>query len=483
MGTVGITLLSILGVLVILLGAAAIHALTIKAKRVPDKSAISFTEEEKRKYAETLSALIRVPSISHEPNQSLEVFDTLHKVMAERFPLVHEKLELHEFEGSRLYIWRGKNPDLQPIVLMGHQDVVPAEELNWQHPPFSGVILGDLINGRGAMDCKCTLTAELCAVEELLSDGFVPERDVYISTSNDEEASGNGTKMIVEYLKSKGIRTASALDEGGAILKGVLPGMNSESAMIGVVEKGFMDVKLTAKGHGGHSSTPRKNNPMARLCAFVNYMEKHKPFRLYMAKPVREMFTDLAPYLSFPMRFLFGNLWLFRPLATQLMPIVSPYGRALLSTTFVCTMCGGSSASNVIPDAAYVVCNLRPALHQACDESLEIIKRIAKRFDLEVEVLLSHSPSPVTDTNGEAFAYLASCVRACFPNVGTAPYYMCGGTDCGRYADVTDCCLRFAAIRMTPEQVAAMHSANESIGVTALAESVKFYKYYIINHP
>ena len=479
---VGIALLIILGVLVLLICIAAIKAAKIKAKPNTNAPAINPTEEEAQDYAQKLAKMVKVPTISLRGNEDLTEFYRLHKVMESNFPLVFSKLEKTEIDGNLLFRWKGKDSTKNGLLLMGHQDVVTADEPNWERAPFSGEIADGNIHGRGAMDCKSTFFSEFQAIEELLEEGFEPPRDIYLATAVDEEISGDGATKLVNYLMEKGVHLDVAMDEGGAILKDQLPTMNGWCAAIGILEKGYIDLKVIAKGKGGHSSTPKSNTPLARLSKFVADIEKDKPFKSEISGPVYAMLKEAAPFLGFPLRMVLGNMWLFKDLLTKVLPMVSPMCNAFTKTTFCCTMAGGSNTPNVIPSEAYVVCNLRTAPHQNVDESLAVLQKYADKYDLEFEIIHARNASNCVDYKGEEFSFLKKCLNECYPDASVIPYLMTGGTDCRHYEEVADNCLRFCPIKMSNAQLAAMHAANESIGVNEVAHCVKFYKYYIKNH-
>lgn len=479
---VGIVLLCLLGLLVVLLAVAAIKAVKIKAKPNTNSPAINPTKEEADDYAAKLSKMIQVPTISLRGNTDLSQFYKLHEVMKENFPNVFAKMECTELEGNLVLRLPGKDPKRNGLLLMGHQDVVTADEPTWEKDPFSGEISGGNIHGRGAMDCKSTIFSEFQALEELIKEGFEPPCDVYLATAVDEEISGGGAPMIIEHLKSKGVHLDVAMDEGGAILKNQLPTMDGWCAAIGILEKGYIDVKIKAKGKGGHSSTPPKNTPLARLSKFVADIENDQPFKAEISTPVYAMLDQAAPFLGFPLRMVLGNMWLFKGLLTKVLPVISPMCNAFVKTTFACTMAGGSQTPNVVPTEAYVVCNLRPAPHQNAEASLAVLQKYADKYDLELEVIHARSASNCVDFNGEEFGYLKKCLNECYPDAGVIPYLMTGGTDCRHYEAIADNCLRFCPIKMSNEQLAAMHAANESIGVDEVAHCVKFYKHYIKNH-
>ncbi len=474
-------LLAIAGIITAVLIVCVIRAVKVKASDNKKPSVISWTKEEEDKYAKRLSEMVKVSTVSKKKGEDYSDFLVLQSVMEKLYPNIFGKLEKHDFEGNLLRVWRGKNPGKGAILLMGHQDVVPAAEKEWTRDPFSGEIADGCVHGRGAMDCKSTLSAEWSAVEELIEEGFQPEEDVWLFSSVNEENSGGGAIDAARWFKEQGIRLNAVLDEGGAVIGNVFPGLSKPCAAIGIVEKGFCNLKFVAKGKGGHSSTPPKNTPMARLAMFMAEVEKTEPFRKELVSPIPEMFESLAGHLIFPLRLVMSNLWLFKGLLAKVLPMFSPMAGAFVRTTCAFTMAGGSEAPNVIPDEAYVICNIRPSVHQKAEESIEVLSAIAKKYDIETEIMLSRDPSNVSSPESDEFKYLTKCITEAIPDVVPIPYLMTGGTDCRQFEIVSDNCLRFTPTRLTPEQLAAMHAANESIGISALAEGVKFYKYYIQN--
>ncbi len=477
-------LLCIVALFAVLLLIAVIRTILIKNKKCDKKSAIEFTPEEERLYAEKLSEMVKVPTVSAQPGETdLKRFEDFQAVLRKNFPRIFETAEVKDIDSNLLLKIKGKDSSKNGILFMGHQDVVPApDDGTWKYPPFSGEIAEGRVNGRGAMDCKSTLCAEWQALEELLGEGFVPERDLYLACSVNEENSGDGATRTAEWLKENGIRLAFVMDEGGAVVNGFMPGMSTWVAAAGVVEKGTAHIKFTAKGKGGHSSTPVKGTPIARLSAFVSEIEKKNPFRKEFIPIVTLMFSRLAPYLSFPFRLLLGNLWLFKPLVGFAVPLVSPMANAFLRTTIVFTMSGGSQAPNVIPGEAYVVANIRPSVQQNLEECIEILRKIADKYDLETELVLGHSASRITDPDSDEMKYIEKCVNECYPEYCFTPYYMAGGTDCRKYESVSDNCIRFCPMKIYPDQMAAMHASNESINTDALAEGVKVYKHIMKNY-
>ena len=466
-----------LGVLILLaglLGAACVRAALLKN---PEKRGEPqpVDGEKAAKYAKDLSRMIRCETISVRESGPSEKLARYRAELEQLFPLVHERLERTLIGDAMLFKWRGTDPARGAVVLMAHSDVVPAAG-EWDHPPFAGEIADGCVWGRGAMDTKGSLCALFNAVEELLAEGFTPPCDVYLASSNNEEIMGDGAPNTVTWLTDHGVKLDLVLDEGGAVIEAPMPGLNGKYAMLGVLEKGYADVRFTAVSAGGHSSTPPKGTPLARLAAFVNRVETRPPFPVKITPPVKAMFAAMAPDMAFPFRLLFGNLWLFGPLLKRVIPKVSGQAGALLHTTCAFTMAQGSDAPNVIPAQASVTANLRFMVHQGREASLQALEKLANKYGLRMEVLYACDCSPVVDVHSAGYAYIRQCVREVFPEAGIAPYVMLGGTDAKHYAKVCDCALRFAPTVLTPQQLASMHASNENLSVDALARAVAFYR-------
>lgn len=464
--------LAVVAILVLLLLAAIIRTALMKTKKAdyvpnPDPKR---TDE----YVKKLSEMVQYETISKRGEVNTEKFLGFHKVLEKLFPTVHEKLEKTEIDGNLLFKWKGKSSE-KPILIMSHQDVVEATG-EWKYPPFSGEVAEGKVWGRGTSDTKCTVMAFLQAAEELLKEGYTPDCDVYIASSCTEEIGGDGAPKIVDYLDKQGVRLFLVCDEGGGIIQDPIAGVKGNFAMVGVFEKGYGDVKFIARSTGGHASAPPKNTPIARLSKFVAAVDKKNPFNVEFMPEVEAMFSKLAPYAGFGLRLIFGNLWLFKPLMKKLLPIISAQAGAMLSTTIAFTMSEGSNGYNVIPQEASICANMRFIPHQGTDNSLEVITNLAKKYNIETEVVYRGYPSPSVDINGEAFKMVESAINECFPGVGCSPYVVTGATDARFYSKICDSCVRFAPVVYGPEQMKGMHGLNENIECNTLAGAVDFYK-------
>jgi carboxypeptidase PM20D1 len=418
--------------------------------------------------------MVQVETISYADYSDAEKFRKFHALLEELFPRVFAACEKIDLDGNLLLKWKGKSRE-NPILLMSHMDVVEASG-TWSHAPFSGDIADGKVWGRGSGDTKCSVMAFYQAAEELLAEGYVPPVDVYLCSSCTEEVGGDGAPKIVDWLKSRGVKLAMLSDEGGGIISEPIGGIPGNFAMIGVYEKGTGDLKFTARSNGGHASAPPKNSPLARLANFIARVEKKTPMLVKFSPEVEEMFNRLSVYAGFPLRFVLGNLWLFKPVLKKVLPIISPQAAAMLQTTVAFTTQKGSDGLNIIPQEAYVTANLRFIPHQKVAESVDVLTKLAKQYDIETEVLMANDPSPSLDLKGRAFRLTEQAIAQVFPGLPASPYIVTGATDCRFYNDVCDNCVRFAPVVFGPEQLKGMHGINENIETNCLPGAVDYYK-------
>lgn len=468
-------LLALLAIILVLLSIACIRTLMMPVKKANYKPAPDPKRE--KEYAEKLSRMVQVETISYPDHCDVEKFRKFHALLEELFPHVFASLEKIDLDGNLLLKWKGKSAE-NPILLMSHMDVVEASG-NWTHAPFSGDIADGKIWGRGAGDTKCSVMAFYQAVEELLIQGYEPACDVYLGSSCTEEVGGDGAPKIVQWFKDHGVRLAMLSDEGGGIIEEPIGGIKGCYAMIGVFEKGVGNLRFVARSQGGHASAPKANTPLARLGKFIAHVEKKYPFKSQFSPEVLAMFERLAPYAGFGMRLIFGNLWLFKPLLIKLMPMISAQGAAMLRTTIAFTMAKGSDGMNVIPQEASVIANLRFIPHQGAQESYQIISKLAAKYGLETEVIMLGEPSKAVDINAPAFKLTEEAISACFPGAGCSPYVVTGATDARFYSEICDNCIRFSPVIFGPEQMKGMHGIDETIETNCLPGAVDYYTYLI----
>ena len=428
-------------------------------------------------YAGRLSRMIQHQTISQDNQTDTSDFYAFHTLLKELFPHIFSVCDFEDFHGSILLRWKGSGSGL-PILLMNHMDVVEAPG-SWKYPPFSGAIAEGKLWGRGTLDTKGGLWAMLQAADELAAEGFVPRQDIYFLSTRDEERGGTGADLVSQTLLERGIRFSMVLDEGGMILNEPIDGAKGTFAMVGLGEKGCADLKFIARSSGGHASTPGKNTPLVRLGKFMTAAEKGTIFPAQLSPTLCAMFSALAVSMSGPLKLVLGHPTLFKHLLVKVMPSVSSTANAMLKTTIAFTMAHGSQGTNVLPQEAWVIGNMRYSHHQGGKASIDAITRLAQQFDIETQVLDAGFDSPLSDHNSAPFALVERAVSAVFPGVKTSPYVMTGASDCRYMSRVSDHCLRFAPLAISQEQMDSIHGLNECVDLSALAPAVDFYRYII----
>ena len=250
----------------------------LKAACFKDKTNYNVKKEvtfEKDDVVYKLGEMLKYQTITYEDKSKIdyEVFQKYIDRVKELYPLVFSKCEFTQTKEYAIKLkLKGKSSE-KPTVLMAHFDVVPVTE-GWDHDPFLGEVVDGYLYGRGSIDTKCTMACALSALEVALKDDYVPLNDLYLCFGSNEEIYGDSQVKIVEELKKEGVKPHLVFDEGGGIIDKAFPGVDKPSAMVGVVEKGMVNVKLTIDTNGGHSSTPKRNGPIIRMSKALVRLEK-----------------------------------------------------------------------------------------------------------------------------------------------------------------------------------------------------------------
>ena len=426
-------------------------------------------QERAMRYAQGIARMIQVDTV-RRPGQDFENFQRLHAVMEELFPHVFSQCRKWEFEASLLFCWQGKSHE-KPLLLMSHQDVVEAPG-TWKYPPFSGTIAEGKLWGRGTLDVKGNLFSILQAVEELIANGVVPNHDVYIATSHEEEIGGNS--YIVDFLREQGIVPDLLVDEGSAIQPCPVPGFQDQVGLVAVAEKGYIDIRCVAKGPGGHASEPGKNTPLPRLGAFMCDVERGGLFPVHLSSASREMYRRMIDVVEDAT--LREDLQMIVEEAPGWQGRLDEKQQERLRTTVAFTMAGGSAAANVIPQEAYVVCNVRIAPGESVAGTMAALQKIAEPHQVELEVLRANEPSPITDPGSAAFARVERAIQSAWPGTLVLPYVLTGGTDTKHFVDLCPNCLRFTAYRVSGLQQSRCHAIDENIDLDTIPNGVDFFK-------
>ncbi len=438
-----------------------------------------------KKLIVNLSKAIQIKTVSYQEqkrdDQEFEKFKNFVKVS---FPMVHKQLELQFLnQFTFLYKWKGKKPELPPIVMMGHHDVVPAEEKEWEVPPFEGTIKDNYLYGRGAIDDKITVMGLLQAVEYLLEKGFQPERTIYFSFGHDEEIGGiEGAKAVVEFLENQKISPLFVFDEGGAITVEMVPGISKPVAMIGIAEKGYFSIELISSGKGGHSSTPSKETAITKLIEAL-YNINQNPFPLDITEVQKQMLYHLAEEFPFTQKLAIANLAIMKPILIQLLS-QSDSGRATLQTTMTPTILKSGVKENIIPTEARAVINFRILPGQTTEDIKNKIKKIVPE-DIQIrELPFGSPPSPISKIEGDdgmGFTLIARTLKTINPEIIYAPYLVLGATDSRYFSKISNNIYRFIPIYLKEEDMKRMHGNNERISLDSIQTALKFYILFLGN--
>ncbi len=434
-----------------------------------------------------LSEAIKIPTISYPDHDLVDwsQFEKFHDFLEQSYPLITKNLKREKVSiASLLYKWEGKNPALDPIALLSHQDVVPVSEgteQDWTHPAFDGVIDDGFVWGRGALDMKNHLICVMEAVETLLEEGFVPERDVYLCFGHDEEVVASeysGAKSIMETLKSRGVHLDSVIDEGGVILpvsvKGVI---NKHLAGIGVGEKGYVDFEVTVNSKGGHSAQPPNHSALGGLADAIKDLENHQ-FKAKITQSVASLLNIIGRNVTYPVRVVTCNLWLLKPLIKKIFTKIPP-AACMIRTTTAVTMAQGSPAANVLPQAASATVNFRQMPGTKITDVEAHIKKVVKNKNIEVKLLKGKEASNMSSTQSRAYKTIETICKQDDSNTVVAPFLVMGGTDSWFYEPICENIYRFSPFKVDISLLLCTHATNERIPVAAVGGGVAFFKRYV----
>ena len=423
-----------------------------------------------------LSELVKCRTVSRA-DAGLEEdgeFEKLIGLLPELYPNVWASCPLTKLPGrALLFKWAGREPG-EAAVLMAHYDVVPVEEEKWLRPAFDALIEDGVMWGRGTLDTKATFNGILCAAEAMIKEGFRPKNDVYFAFSGGEEINGPGAKHIVDYFRENNVSLKLVLDEGGAVVENVFPGVTKPCGLIGIAEKGLLNVKYSFTGNGGHASAPAPHTPVGRLSRACARLE-NRPFRLHVTKPAAEMFDTLGRHSSFLYKIIFANLWLFKPVLDLICRKSGGEINALLRTTVAFTQMKGSPAPNVIPSAAVMVSNLRLNPEDSVQGAMDYIRSVIKDEDITLRAFDATEPSPISRTDCEGWQIVSDAVAGTWPGCIVSPYLMVQCSDSRHYGPISDRVYRFSAMAMSKEERGSIHGANERIKLENISRAVEFF--------
>ena len=430
--------LVILGLVLVFLAVLVLRALMFNPKPQPqlDAEPIDF---DKDAAVSALQQLVRCKTVSNV-DPALEddaEFEKLINLLPELYPHIVKACTFTRFpDRGLLFHWQGKAHD-KPSVMMAHYDVVPVQEDMWEKPPFAAILENGVLWGRGTLDTKVTLNGALSAANYLVQKGFVPEQDIYFAFSGGEEVNGKGAENIVNYFAQQGIVPALVVDEGGAVVENVFPGVNVPCGMIGIAEKGMINVRYTVRSGGGHASAPLPKSPVTDLAKACRKVVDN-PFPMHLTPPVAALFDTLGRQSSFVYKLIFANLWCFKPILNLICISSGGEMNALVRTTTAFTMMEGSSARNVIPAKASIVSNMRLNPQDTVESAVEYLRKTVNDPSVEIEVLEGNDPSRISQVDCDSYRKVAAAVSATWDGCITSPYLMLQYSDSRHYGKISD---------------------------------------------
>ena len=471
-------------VVVVILAVIVLERTFTFRSRQPQAAPVAVEPLDTAALAQRLAGALRFKTISYQDSSQFDAreFDGFQRYLRTTFPKLHAALKLEKVNGyGLLYEWPGSDPSVPPIVLLAHQDVVPVEpgtETRWTEPPFEGRIAGGYVWGRGALDDKGSLVGLCEAVEHLLGTGAgaKPRRTVYLAFGYDEEVGGRrGAARIADLLASRNVHPEFVLDEGGALTNGLIAGISAPVAVIGIAEKGYMTVGLTAQAEGGHSSMPPDETAVGILAAAILRLE-HDQMPRAIRGPTAAMFDYLGPEMSFGPRLVIANRWLLGGLLAHKFG-ATPQGNAMLRTTTAPTVLQAGVKENVLPSSARALVNFRILPGDSVEGVVEHVRRAVHDSRISVEPLPGQmtNASGVTSVDAEPFQLLARTIRQVVPGAVVTPWLVVGGTDSRYYARLTPNVLRFVGSAIGKDDLRRVHGMDERVGVQAYADAIRFY--------
>lgn len=473
-------LLGLLAAVLIALTIAVVHTINLPRPATASATPAPLAFDETAAI-EHFAAAIRIatPSQLNQPLDSA-TFLRLRETLQQAFPKVFAQLQSEVIGGGALLLtWKGSDTTLAPIILMGHMDVVPVDEAalsQWTHPPYDGVVADGYVWGRGTLDDKSTVLANLEAAEALLNAGFVPKRSILFAFGDDEEIGGHdGAAKIVETLQARGVHAEFVLDEGGSVTHNILPGVAGDVALIGIAEKGYVSLRLSVHSAGGHSSMPPPQSAIGILSAGLARLEA-QPMPRRITSVGAQMFDAIAPLQSFPQRLILSNRWLFGPLLLRILDS-TPSGAATLRTTTAVTVFNGGVKDNVLPTDANAVVNFRILPGDTVARVRQHVQNALDDPRIEINLLDpsgAKNPSPVSSTQSIGFKALVATTQEIFPNTTVAPYLVLGATDSAHYEPLTRDIYRFSPVRLDSRDLERIHGIDERLSVEGYLRAVRF---------
>lgn len=434
-----------------------------------------------------LSRAIQYQTVSYEDTTEINYgqYEEFTMFLEDNYPYLHENAERTRIGTySLLYKWEGNNPSLKPALLLGHYDVVPVSENSeefWDYPAFSGEVAEGFVWGRGALDDKSGIMSVVEAVEQLMEEDFQPSRTIYIALHHDEEVGGlKGAKLVSEYLEGKGVELEYLVDEGPPVAIEILENVDVPIALIGVAEKGSVNIELVYRQEGGHASMPPRVTVISALSRAINRIEQN-PMEAHFRGLIVETFEPLIPYMSFTQRLAFNNTWLFKPRIVRKLS-ENPATNAALRTTAAKTIFEAGFKENVLPVEGRVIINFRLHPNDTIEDVEQYVRRVIRNSDIDIRIMeRARNSSPVSDRRARPYQMLKATIQEQFDSALVSPSLFVAASDSRHFHNLTANVYRFRPIRATHDDRERVHGINERIATDIYLEMIDFQKKLIRN--
>jgi carboxypeptidase PM20D1 len=429
-----------------------------------------------------LSEALQVPSLSG--GDSL-VFGRLDSLLRAHFSEAFSQLQLEWAGGGSLLLkWPGKQAKLNPVLLVGHLDVVPADSAHWTHPPFAGQIAGGFIWGRGAIDDKMSVWAILESIEWLIREDYYPDRTLYLAFGHDEESQGkNGARRMGEWLAAHDVRPEFILDEGSFVISDAMEGLDRPLAAVAVAEKGYVSFTLELdQEEGGHASMPPSFTAVGAIAYALEQIRQH-PFPASMKGVTGQFFDYVGPEMDGFNRLVLANRWLFGSVLEKRLS-ADPAANAIIRTTAAPTLIAGGIRDNVLPLKASATVNVRILPGETVASAREYLIKIIGNPDIQVSVAddgYGGDPPPASSTESFGFQVIQKTVGEIFSGAVVAPSVSAGYTDSRHYRVVCDQIFLFSPLLLSKEDLKGMHGVDERVGEENYGRMIAFYRRLIQN--
>uniref|UniRef100_A0A1I8GNY4 M20_dimer domain-containing protein n=1 Tax=Macrostomum lignano TaxID=282301 RepID=A0A1I8GNY4_9PLAT len=463
--------------------------LTLRPCAKSDEDFIQLTEERLARFQRGL----RFRTVSYDiGRQDTQQLAEMVSFIRSSFPRVHSakssvKLTVIN-QYSLLYKVQGSDSSLLPALLMSHLDVVPTDGQNWTKPHFDAVVEDGYIYARGTIDDKVGVFGILEAMEYLLAKDWKPKRTFYIAFGHDEEIHGfQGAARIAEHLRTveKVQKLEFVSDEGMVVLDGFVPGLSAPAIIIGVSEKGYVNLRLSYNSTPGHSSMPPAESVIGVLARAVARLEASQQPSQLGNGPEKAILELLSTYLKLPFpaniaaRVVLNNLWLFKPLVSYR----NPPTNALIRTTTAVTMFNAGIKHNVLASSAQAVVNHRIHPSQTIQQVVDHDRQVIADPRIQIEILDGIEASPVADCEESSYAFqvVAGTAQQVFTDGRVLPGIFVAKTDTNHYLQFTRNVYRFTPNHIHMRDANRYHGVDERIGVTVFEKAINFYYHLLRN--